>query len=149
MLYIASDHNGFTLKKYLVRLFKTTLKIEAIDLGAEKFEEDDDYPDYAFILAKKVAENPDNRGILICGSGQGVCIVANKVKGIRAMLGYSIESAEMARKDDDVNVLCLPGRVLSEEHAIAIVKKFLTTDFKNQEKYIRRVKKIEELEKIV
>lgn len=65
------------------------------------------------------------------------------------MLGYSIESAEMARKDDDVNVLCLPGRVLSEEHAIAIVKKFLTTDFKNQEKYIRRVKKIEELEKIV
>ena len=142
MLYIAADHAGHALKKYLTRYLEKQLKRECVDLGAKEYDKEDDFPDYAFVLAKKVSEDPDNVGILICGSGQGVCMAANKVHGIRAMLGYSIESAEWGRKHDHANVLCLAGRVLSEEHATAIVKTFLETEKNHQEKYVRRIQKI-------
>lgn len=146
MLYIASDHAGHRLKKYLVRFVEKQLKREIIDLGPKEFEKDDDFPDYAFPLAKKVAAEPGSFGILICGSGQGVCMAANKVPGILAVLGYSIESAEWARKHDHANILCLAGRVLSEEHATAIVKMFLSTEEDRAEKYVRRINKIKKFE---
>lgn len=142
MLYIAADHAGHALKKYLTRYLEKQLKREFIDLGAKEYDKEDDFPDFAFLLGKKIATKPGSMGILICGSGQGVCIAANKVPGVRAMLGYSIESAEWGRKHDHANVLCLAGRVLSEEHACAIVKTFLQHSENREEKYARRIDKI-------
>jgi ribose 5-phosphate isomerase B len=141
-MYIASDHAGFALKKYLIKYLKNQLKKEVEDLGPENFDEKDDFPDYAIPLAKKVAENKKDLGILICGTGHGMCIAANKIKGIRAILGYSIEGAEMGRRHNDANVLCLAGKFLSEEHASAIVKKFLETEFDGDERLSRRIEKI-------
>ena len=142
MLYIASDHAGYQLKKYLVNFLEKTLKMPVEDLGPSAYNEDDDYPDFALPLAKKVLGNKENKGILICGSGHGVCMTANKIKGIRAILGYSIEGTEMGRKEEDANVLCLAARVLSNEHAIAIVKRFFEVEFKDEERHVRRLKKI-------
>ena len=146
MLYISSDHAGYQLKKFLADKLETTLKIKFEDLGPHQFNVDDDYPDYAAPLAKKVVKNASNRGILICGSGHGICITANKIKGVRAILGASIESVELGRRDNDANILCMSARILSPEHAIAIVKHFLETEFDNQERRLRRLKKISELE---
>lgn len=147
MLYIAADHAGHKLKKYLITYLTKTLKQKTEDLGAETYVESDDFPDYATALAKKVASNQNNLGILLCGSGQGMCIAANKTAGIRAALGYSIEAAERSRKEDYANVLCLASRVLSTEHAAAIAKAFLESAFDGLERRVRRLKKITELEK--
>jgi len=147
MIYIASDHGGFKLKKRLVRFFKNDLKIDVEDMGPSEYDKDDDYPDYAEPLAKKVSKNKDNLGILICGSGQGMCMLANKVKGIRAALGYSIESAELSRKHNNSNMLCLAGYVVTDDHAMAIVKKWISTPFSKAERHIRRLRKLEKIEK--
>ncbi|MBI5728938.1 MAG: RpiB/LacA/LacB family sugar-phosphate isomerase [Candidatus Magasanikbacteria bacterium] len=147
MLYIAADHAGHKLKKYLATYITKTLQQKVEDLGAKTYKEDDDFPDYAVALAKKVVSNKKNWGILLCGSGQGMCITANKVPGIRAGLGYSIEAAERGRKEDDMNVLCLASRVLSTEHAAAIVKAFLENNFDGLGRRVRRLKKIAALEK--
>lgn len=147
MLYIASDHAGFNLKKYLLEYLKEKLHKEVVDLGSDKYNETDDYPDYAFKLAKEVINDKNNIGILICGSGHGMCIAANKVEGIRAALGYSTSGAESARKEDDANVMCLAGRVLSNDYAGAIVKKFLETKFNGLDRMNRRIEKISQLEK--
>lgn len=147
MLYIASDHAGYQLKKHLFTYIKTQLRKSIKDLGPKKFDKDDDFPDFAAPLAKKVASKDGDLGILICGTGHGVCITANKIKGASAILGYSIEAAEMGKKHNNANVLCLAGKVLSNEHANAIVKKFLETKFENAERLVRRNKKIAILEK--
>lgn len=146
MIYIASDHAGFQLKKYLTRFLKVRLKRDFEDLGPEEYNKDDDFPDYAAKVAQKVGSRPGSLGILICGSGQGMCIAANKFEDVRAILGYSIEAAELARKHDHANVLCLAGRVVSNEHAIAIVKTFLETEPKPDQKYLRRIDKITMIE---
>lgn len=147
MLYIASDHNGFQLKKELVRYLKTELDKDLEDLGPEVFIQTDDFPDYAVPLAKKVAEDKENLGILICGTGHGMCITANKIKGAYAIIGYNIQSTEMGRKHNNANILCLPSNPPSLDFTKAIVKKFLTTKFDGDERLIRRNKKIEDLEK--
>ena len=116
-------------------------------MGPQERISTDDFPDYAVPAAKKVATDPTNRGIFICWTGQGMCITANKVRGIRAILGYSIDSAEWGRLHNNANVLCLAGKVLSEDHAAAIVKKFLETKFDGAERLVRRDEKIAELEK--
>jgi ribose 5-phosphate isomerase B len=146
MVYIASDHAGFQLKKALVTYLTKVLALPTTDLGPEVFHDDDDYPDYAVPLAKKIAGSKADLGILICGSGHGMCIAANKIKGIRAVLATSIESAEFARKEDNANILCLSGRTLSDEHARAIVKAFVEKTFSGEERHVRRLKKIAELE---
>lgn len=147
MIYLASDHAGFQLKKSLETYLTTQLKQEVEDMGPKKYEETDDYTDYAPLVGKAVVRKPGSLGILICGSGHGMCITANKIKGIRASIGYSIEGAELARRDDDVNVLCLAARILSEEHATAIVKKFLETELRaDSNRYARRLEKIKETE---
>ncbi len=148
MLYIASDHAGFQLKKELTGYIKTELKRDVKDLGPEVLIETDDFPDYAIPLAKKVAESTENMGILICGSGQGTCIVANKVKGAYAVQGYNLRATELGRKDNNANILCLGARLLpSVDFAKAIVKKFLDTKFDGDERFVRRNNKIKELEK--
>ncbi len=146
MLYIASDHAGFALKKYLVKYLKHGLKKPIKDLGPKKYSKDDDYPEFAGDLSKKVAADKNAKGIIICGSGHGVCLVANKFRGIRAILGYSIEAAELGRQDEDANILCLAGWVLSAEHAAAIVKKFLETEFSAKPRHQRRIMEIKKIE---
>jgi ribose 5-phosphate isomerase B len=147
MIYIGADHRGHALKKYLIRYLEKQLKREVVDLGALEYNENDDFVDFAVPVAKKVAAEPGSLGILLCGNGQGMCIAANKIAGVRAMLGHSIESTEFTRREDDANIICLPARTMSDEHATAIVKTFLETEFSGEEKRVRRIEKIKALEK--
>lgn len=147
-LYIAGDHGGYQLKKRLLRYLENELNIKAEDMGPYEFVQTDDYPDYAIPLAKKVVET-NGRGILICTNGIGVCIAANKVKGTRAGIGYNIDVAESMVNDDNANIICLAAKLSSDEHAMAIVKKWLETSFSGEgarERYVRRLNKIAEFE---
>lgn len=144
-LFIASDHGGYQLKKRLVRFFEHELDIEVEDLGPYEYVEEDDYPDHAIPLAKKVVET-NGRGILICKNGIGVCIAANKIAGVRAGIGYNIYAAESMMADDNTNILCLPAKLLTDEHAMAVVKHWLETEFSGAERHTRRLKKVEVLE---
>ena len=143
-LYISSDHAGYQLKKRLIRYLEKELNIPVTDMGPTSHDPEDDFPDYVIPTAKKAVKTK-GRAIMICGSGIGTCIAANKVPGMYAALAYNIESAELARKHNNANGLCLAGRVLSEDHAMAMVKKWLETDFIGG-KYKRRHEKIEKME---
>ncbi|MCX6780070.1 MAG: RpiB/LacA/LacB family sugar-phosphate isomerase [Candidatus Magasanikbacteria bacterium] len=147
MIFITSDHRGFQLKKHLLTYIKTQLHKSITDLGPKTYNKEDDFVDFAIKLGKKINKKKKDIGISICGSGHGMCITANKIKGIRAIVGYSIEGAELGRKDNDANILCLSGNVLSNDHADAIVKKFLETKFDGLDRRVRRLKKISALEK--
>lgn len=144
-LFIAADHAGYKLKKRIIRFLENELNLEVKDMGAHEYDDQDDFPDY-IIPAAEEAVKTNGRAILICGSANGDVIAANKVKGMRCALGYNIEAAELSVKHNNANGLALAGRVLTEEHAMAIVKKWLeTTEFLG-DKYERRVKKIENYE---
>jgi ribose 5-phosphate isomerase B len=140
MIFIASDHGGFELKNKITG----HLEYEGLpytDLGAHELRPDDDYPDYALPLIKKVAGEPDSRGILICRNGVGMCMLANKFKGIRATLSWNTKHAVSSRNDDNSNVLCLPADYIFEEEAIKTVGAWLNTPFGNKPRYLRRLKK--------
>jgi ribose 5-phosphate isomerase B len=146
MLYIGSDHRGYKLKSTL-KDYLEKLGYESEDLGAFELDPEDDYPDFALAVAKKVAENlEENRGILICGSGVGVDVVANKTKGVRSALCFDAKQAKMSRNDDNTNVLSLAADFISEEKAKEIVKIWLKTPFSGQERHQRRINKIKNLE---
>ena len=145
-LCIASDHGGYQLKKRLVRYLENELKVKFEDLGTNVFDSLDDVPDFIIPAAEKAVQEK-GRAILICGSGVGACIAANKVPGMRAALGYNIEVAELSIKHNNANALCLGGRMLSENFAMAIVKKWLETEEFLGGKYQRRNEKIAEFEK--
>lgn len=144
MIAIASDHGGYTLKLEIISHLKER-DIPVEDLGCDG--ERVDYPDYAEKLCRAVADGQFERGILLCGTGIGVSIAANKVHGIRAALCGDCYSAEMSRQHNDANVLCLGGRVLGPELAKKIVDTYLDTPFSNGESHIRRIGKIMALEK--
>lgn len=144
-LYIASDHAGYQLKKRLVRYLENELNVKVEDMGPAEYDKEDDFPDYAIPTTKKAVDE-DARAILICGSGIGVCIASNKVEGARSALAYNIEAAESARQHNNSNILCLAAKHLSEDHAMAVVKKWLETDFLDG-KYQRRNEKIDDFEK--
>lgn len=146
MLYIAADHNGWQLKKELKRYLKNQLKVVAVDVGPLKHDPTDDYPVYSKKLTRLVVKSKKNKGILICKTGHGVCMVANKIKGGRAIIGYSIEGVEWGRRHEEANILCLAAKFLSTEHAQAIVKRFLATDFDGAERNVRRLQEIASLE---
>jgi ribose 5-phosphate isomerase B len=145
-IYTGADHGGFALKEKI----KAALRgegYEVIDMGAEKPIEDDDYPDYASAVARKVQSDPLNaRGIVICRSGFGVDIVANKYDGVRAALATSPEHAYQGRHDDDVNVLALAADFIDEAVALKAAKVFLITPFAKEDKYSRRLEKIGKIE---
>ncbi len=147
MIYIASDHAGYQLKKDLAAYIKTQLAKDIEDMGPTAFVETDDFPDYAIPLAKTVAKDKDNFGILICGTGQGMCIAANKIKGAYAIMGYNISATELGRRHNNANILCMPGNPASLDFAHAIVKKFLETKFDGDQRFVRRNQKIADLEK--
>lgn len=149
IIYIASDHRGFVLKEAL----KNFLKVNGYtveDLGNDHLDNDDDYPDFAFKVAKIISEdyyNNERRGILICGSGVGVDIVANKFPAVRSVLAISADQVLMAREDDDVNVLSIAADFTEEATAKKIVSVWLQTPFSGESKNKRRLDKIADIEK--
>lgn len=145
-IYLGADHGGFALKARLKQILESEA-YDVVDMGPAALVPDDDYPDYAAAVAKKVQDDPArNRGILICRSGFGVDIVANKFAGVRAALAMSPDHAYQGRHDDDVNVLALAADFIDEAAAVNIMKVFLTTPFAKEERYARRLQKIEKIE---
>jgi RpiB/LacA/LacB family sugar-phosphate isomerase len=147
MIYIGADHGGYKLKEQIKKILAKQ-KQEFIDVGAKKIVVGDDYPDYAKLVGHHVSKNPmQNVGILICRSGQGVCIVANKFENVRAALVWNVKEAEMSRTDDMTNVLCLPSDYITVKEAEKIVNVWLKTPYSSETRHVRRVKKISALEK--
>jgi len=142
---LAADHGGFVLKASLIPWLEKQ-DYEILDLGAQVFNSDDDYPDYAENLAEAIVGGKAERGILVCGSGVGASIVANKVAGVRACLCHDTYSAHQGVEHDDMNVLCLGGRVVGIDMAKELVNAFLKARFSNEDKYQRRVNKITAIE---
>lgn len=145
MIYIGADHRGFELKEYL-RNHLIRDGLELVDVGASTYESEDDYVDYASLVAKGVLEDSENRGIVLCGSGVGVDVVANKFDGIRCALVMDMARAKQSREHEDVNVISLASDVVDPEEALKIVKTFLETQFSGEERHKRRIAKIAEIE---
>ena len=143
---IASDHGGFELKE-LISPFLTQMGHDVADFGAYQLNNDDDYPDFVIPLAQAVAAGRVDRGIAICGSGVGASIAANKVHGVRAALINDYFSAHQGVEDDDMNMLCLGGRVTGYMAAQELVKAFLNTQFTGAERHMRRLGKVKQLDK--
>lgn len=141
---IGCDHGGFPLKETaLLVVMKAGLEI--LDLGT--FTADPvDYPDYAKAVGEAIQQGKAKRGILICGSGVGACVAANKMKNIRAGLCHDTYSAHQAVEHDDINVLCLGARIIGIELAKEIIAAFLNAKFTNEERHVRRVGKVKEME---
>lgn len=143
-VYIGSDHNGHHLKRSLVDYLQAN-KYDVFDDGDKSLEPDDDFPVFAAKVVADILAEPDARGILICGSGQGMCMAANRFKGIRAALGYDAESVRSARNDDDANIVCLPAKILKADEANDLVNTFLKTPFAAAPRFVRRIKELDEL----
>ncbi len=147
MIYIGADHGGFNLKKKIIE-FLTTAKLPFKDVGAFKLDKDDDYVNYVTLVAKAVQKDlKNNMGIMICRTGIGSALVANKFKGIRSGVGINATFAKKAREDNGINILALPGDFLDPSNAWLIVKRFLNTKTLIKPRYVRRDKMINKLEK--
>ena len=143
---IAADHGGFELKEQLKQELKT-LGHEVVDFGAHEYAPQDDYPDLVVPLARAVAQGDVERGLAFCGSGVGASVAANKVPGVRAALITDPYSAHQGVEDDDMNIMCLGGRVTGYALAAELIKIFLQASFKGAERFKRRLNKINLLEK--
>lgn len=147
MIYIGSDHRGYNLKEYL-KDYLSKAKIPFKDVGNHKFDPEDDYPDFAFKVGQKVAESPtENFGVMVCGSGLGMVVAANKIKGVRAGLAVTEWLAKHGRENDDLNILALASDQTDFSLAERILKVWLSSKFNGGEKYQRRIEKIEKFEK--
>ncbi len=144
-IYIGADHRGFKLKEK-IKAYINARGYEIIDIGNVKYDEDDDYPDYAKKVAEKVSQE-NARGILLCGSGQGVCITANKYDGVRAAVGINKDQIRSSTADEDVNILCLSADYITEKQTIEIVESWLNSKFSGKERHVRRENKIKEIER--
>lgn len=143
---IAADHGGFELKQ-IIKDYLGDLNHEVVDFGAFELDKLDDYPDFIIPLSQAVANGTVQRGIAICGSGVGASIVSNKIAGVRASLITDHFSAHQGVEDDDMNLICLGGRITGFAVAKELVKAFLESKYSGGEKYQRRLDKIEALEK--
>jgi ribose 5-phosphate isomerase B len=143
---IAADHGGFELKVQLIAALKTA-GYEVEDFGAHELVTGDDYPDFVVPLARAVAKGEITRGLAICGSGVGACVAANKVPGVRAALITDSFSAHQGVEDDDMNVMCLGGRVTGYALSWDLVQTFLSAHFKGAERFKRRLAKVSALER--
>jgi|SRR5450432_1695319 ribose 5-phosphate isomerase B len=143
---IAADHGGFSLKEFLTGRLRESGR-SVIDFGDSKQRPDDDFPDFVVPLARAVAAGEVVRGIAVCGSGVGASIAANKIPGVRACLINEAFSARQGVEDDDMNVICLGGLVVSDSFAWELVQTFLDANFTGEERFRRRLDKIAELEK--
>lgn len=144
MIYLGADHRGFRLKEEIKKWLEDN-HYEFRDLGANTYDKDDDYPDISIkVVEKAVSEGV--KGIVVCGSGAGASIIANKTRGSRAGLCTSEKQTKAARNDDDINILCLSADSVSVEENIKIISVFLSTSFSSEERHIRRLNKIREYE---
>ena len=145
-IYIGADHNGFGLKHKLIDYLERA-KYPVEDMGDDHLDPDDDFPVFAGKVCAAVlgSDDPDARGILICGSGQGMCMAANRFKGIRASLCWDRQSAHEVRNDDNANVLCLPAKLLEGPEANVIVETWLNTPFAGAPRFIRRLEELDRL----
>lgn len=142
---LGADHGGFLLKQELVSRLRG--KYEIFDLGADSYQPDDDYPDFVVAVTKAVVSGEAQRGVLVCGSGVGACVAANKVPGIRAGLCHDVYSAHQGVEHDDMNVLCLGARVIGVELAAELVTAFLKARFSGEERHRRRLQKTQAIER--
>ncbi|MEM2131540.1 MAG: RpiB/LacA/LacB family sugar-phosphate isomerase [Candidatus Woesearchaeota archaeon] len=153
MIYLGSDHGGFKLKEK-IKKFLLKKGFDLLDLGNNNFDDKDDYTDFAFKVAKKVSEsdNPKmkwqnrDKGILFCRSSAGMTIAANKFKNVKAVSVFDVKSAKHSRLHNDSNVIAISGDWINEKKAKNIVLKWLNTEFSNEERHIRRLNKIKEIE---
>lgn len=146
-VFLGADHNGFHLKEQ-VFAYLSKREVDVEDVGDREFNEDDDFPEFAQMAAIKVlGEDDDARAILICGGGQGMCMAANRFRGIRASVIWDEYEARMTRNDNDSNILCLPSRILDNDPAEwqKIIDTWLETPFANAERYRRRNRQLDEL----
>jgi ribose 5-phosphate isomerase B len=144
---IAADHGGFVLKEELATALRAS-GYEVVDFGAHDLTPEDDYPDFVIPLARAVVDGDVERGVAVCGSGVGACVVANKVPGVRAALIHDVFSAHQGVEDDNINIICLGGRVLGYSLAWDLVQTFLGARFSGAERHRRRLAKMAALEKI-
>ncbi|MDO8688976.1 MAG: RpiB/LacA/LacB family sugar-phosphate isomerase [Dehalococcoidia bacterium] len=142
---VAADHGGFDLKEHLIEMLRTA-GYEVVGFGDRKPDPDDDYPDFIIPLARAVARGDVDRGVAICGSGVGACVVSNKVLGVRASLIHETFSARQGVQDDDMNLICVGGLVVGQGLAWELVEAFLGARFSGAERHRRRLAKVAELE---
>ncbi len=142
---IAADHGGFELKVQLISLLQSA-GYEVKDFGAYQLQTGDDFPDFVIPLSRAVANEEIIRGIAICGSGVGACVAANKIAGVRGALITDSFSAHQGVEDDNMNVMCLGGNITGPALAWELVQQFLHAQFKNEERFVRRLNKISVLE---
>lgn len=144
-VYIGADHRGFELKEKIAKwLFE--LGYEYLDLGAETFDQDDDYTKYSSLVASMVSKQKDSKGVLLCGSGVGVDVTANKFDGIRASLGKNKDQIKAGRQDDDMNILVIAADFTKDNEAKEMLKVFLGTKFEGKMKHKRRLNDISKIE---
>ena len=144
-IYIGSDHAGFHLKEK-IRKWLEHKHIPYLDVGNKRLDPKDDYPDFAIALARKVVADK-SLGILVCGSAQGMCIAANKIKGARAVIPYSLKEARLSKEHNNANVICLSGWFMHMHRAKRMIEIFLTTPFSQEARHVRRLAKIRRLER--
>lgn len=146
MILFAADHGGFELKKYLLAGLEAD-GYEVKDMGAYSHNPEDDYPDFVVPAMEELQKDPGtNKAVVLCRNGVGVCVAANKFPNVRCVLSFSEEHAKSARMDDNANVLALPADYISEEEALKIVKAWLSTPFSNEDRHIRRLNKVSQIE---
>ena len=142
---IACDHGGFILKQPMTELLEA-LGHEVLDLGAHQLDPADDYPDFARYVGQAIQHGQAERGILICGSGVGAAVAANKIGGVRAGLCHDTYSAHQGVEHDDMNVLCMGARIIGDELARELVKAFVGAAFSGEQRHARRLEKVKAIE---
>ncbi len=142
---VAADHNGYELKNEISETLKRDGH-DVIDMGPHYLDPSDDYPDYAKPLAESVSSGETERGIMVCGSGVGASVAANKVKGVRAAVCHDIYSAHQGVEHDDMNVLCLGSRIVGTEVVRELVSAFISAEYTNEERHARRLTKVIKME---
>jgi ribose 5-phosphate isomerase B len=145
VIAVGCDHAGFPLKEHVVEQIRAAGH-EAVDCGALALKPGDDYPDYALAVGEAIRDGRAERGIIVCGSGVGVSVAANKVPGIRASMCHDTFSARQGVEDDSMNVLCLGARVIGPEVASEVIRAFLGATFSGAERHERRLNKVKQIE---
>lgn len=147
-IYVGADHRGYGLKEVVLQYLQDA-GYQAEDVGDEKFDPEDDFPVFAAAAARCVlaSTDPDPRAVLICGSGQGMLMAANRIKGIRAGLGWNVDAARGIRNDEDSNILALPADLFAKDHrqAFVVIEAWLNTPFAGAARYVRRKKELDDL----
>ena len=142
---VGMDHGGFPLKEFILEELRKEGH-EPVDVGAFQLDSTDDYPDFAEAVGAAVLDGRAERGVLVCGSGVGACVAANKMKGIRASVCHDHYSAHQGVEHDNMNVLCLGARIIGPEPAVDLIRAFLAANFSGEERHVRRLGKVDAIE---